>query len=127
MSALVAALAGLFSSSKVQDLGIEAIKKMGGLDGMDAKEKADYILNYIAATKHQSPTRRFIALLITSVYVLMILTWLVSAGVGYNVGYTPALEFAGAVKMFMESVLTYPVNIVLGFYFIVNIAQKAGK
>ena len=122
-----AILAGLFSSSKVQDLAIDGIKQLGGLNEMTAKEKSDYILAYIAQTKHQSPVRRLIAFMLTALYALVILTWLISAGVGYYFDVTVSLEFAGAVKMFMESTIIQPFNIVLGFYFVTQIAGKVGK
>ena len=119
--------AGLFSSSKMQDTAVDAVRKLGGLDEMSSKEKAEFILNYMAATKHQSPMRRLIALMLTMAYVGVLCVWLVSAGVGYYGGSVAALEMAGAVKMFMENVLLTPFNLVLSFYFVTNIAQKVGR
>jgi magnesium-transporting ATPase (P-type) len=119
--------AGLFSSTKMQDTAVDAVRKLGGLDEMSSREKAQFLLDYMAATKYQSPMRRLIALLLTVVYVGIICVWLVSAGVGYYGGSIAALEMAGAVKMFMESVLLTPFNLVLSFYFVTNIAQKVGK
>lgn len=119
--------AGLFSSTKMQDTAIDAVRKLGGLDEMSAKERHQFFLDYINSTKHQSPVRRLIALALTLAYTTLILVWLVAAGIGFNAGYTPAIEYAGAVKMFMESVVVQPFNIILAFYFVVNIAQKMGK
>jgi hypothetical protein len=119
--------AGLFSSSKMQDTAIDAVRKLGGLDEMTHKEKAQFLLDYMSQTKHQSPVRRFIALALTIAYTAVILTWVISAGVGYNFNYVPSIEYAGAIKMFMESVIVQPFNIILAFYFVTNIAQKLGK
>ena len=127
MTGFVAFLTGLLSSEKVVDVGLEAIRKAGGLDGMDAQAKADYVLAYIAATKHQSITRRLIAMVMVLLFALLCLLWTVAAAVGYYLDVTVSLELAGAVRHFLETVLMTPFNIVLGFYFIVNIAQKVGR
>jgi len=119
-------LAGLFSSTKMQDTAIDAVRKLGGLDDLNHKEKAQFLLDYMRETKHQSPVRRLIALLLTFAYVSVIIVWLVSAGSGYLLNYVPAMEYAGAVKLFMESTLTQPFNIILSFYFVMNIASKLG-
>lgn len=120
-------VASLFASSKMQDLAIEGIKKIGGLNEMTAQEQADYIIKYIEVTKHQSPMRRLIALTLTLLYSLVVLLWLGSAGVGYLWGYLPAMELAGAVRMFMTDIVVQPFNIILSFYFVTQIAGKFGK
>lgn len=119
--------AGLFSSSKAQDTAIDAVRKLGGLDDMNAKDKAQFLLDYITATKHQSPVRRLIALSLTALYSLIVTLWLVYSGVGYLFAYLPAMELAGATKVFLESVVTQPFNIILAFYFVTNIVQRMGK
>jgi hypothetical protein len=119
-------LANLFSSSKAQDLAIDGIRKIGGLNEMTPKEKSQYILDYMAATKHQSPIRRLIAFLLTFMYVSVIVVWLVSAGFGFIGDSVPALEFAGQVKVFMTDVIVQPFNIILSFYFVTQIAGKFG-
>ena len=126
-STIVAGLAGLFSSSKVQDLAIDGIKKIGGLNEMTPAEKSQYILNYIEATKHQSPIRRLIAFILTVLYAMVILIWITVAFIGYQWNYMPMLEFAGAVRMFMNDIIVQPFNIILAFYFVTQVAQKFGK
>lgn len=120
-------IATIFASNKVQDLAIEGIKKIGGLNEMTPSQKADYILKYIEVTKHQSPMRRLIAFTLTLLYSLVVVLWLGSAGVGYYLNYMPAMEFSGAVKMFMMDVVVQPFNIILSFYFVTQIAGKFGK
>lgn len=120
-------MAGLFSSSKAQDTAIDAVRKLGGLDDMNSKEKAQFLLDYMAATKHQSPVRRLIAMALTALYSLIALLWLTYSGIGYLMEYQPAMELAGATKMFLESVVVQPFNILLSFYFVTNIAQRMGK
>lgn len=127
MSAIIAALTGFFSSSKAQDLAISALKKVGSLDEMDSQAKADYIITFLNATRHQSVTRRFIALLMVVLFASLCLLWALSASIGYYFGVTVSLELAGAVKHFLESVVMTPFNLILSFYFVVNIAQKVGR
>jgi len=123
-SGIATFFAGLFSSTKMQDTAIDAVRKLGGLDEMSAKEKSEFILQYMDRTKHQSEVRRFIALVLVILYSLIATVWLISGGVGYLASYTPALEYAGSVKIFLESVVVQPFNIILSFYFVMNIAGK---
>jgi len=116
--------AGLFSSTKMQDTAIDAVRKLGGLDEMSAKEKGEFILQYMDKTKHQSEVRRFIALVLVVLYGCIACVWLLAGGVGYLASYTPALEYAGSVKMFLVDVVVQPFNIILSFYFVMNIAGK---
>lgn len=115
---------GLFSSSRMQDTAIDALRKVGGLDAATAQEQMDFVLKYVEATKHQSTVRRFIALLLTCLYSLLILCWVLFAGIGYLADYVVALEYAGAVKNFMVDTVVQPFNIILSFYFVMNIAGK---
>ena len=126
-TALTGFFGGLFSSSKAQDTAIDAIRKLGGLDEMTHKEKAQYILDLMNTTKHQSPVRRFIALMLSVVFSLLILIWVIAAGVGYYADLTVSLEYAGAIKMFLADVVQTPFSLILSFYFVLNIASKIGK
>ena len=127
MGGIIAMLTSAFASHKVQDLAIEGMRKMGGLDEMNSKEKAQYVLDYMQATKHQSPIRRLIAFMLTFIYASIIVVWLVSAGFGYLANFMPALEFAGQVKVFMSDVIVQPFNIILAFYFVTQIAGKVSR
>ena len=124
---IAAWIASIFASSKVQDLAIDGLRQVSGLNEMTAKEKSEYIIKYIEVTKHQSPMRRLIAFTLTMLYALVILLWLGSAVVGYYWNVPAALELAGAVKMFMGDVIVQPFNIILSFYFVTQIAGKFGK
>jgi hypothetical protein len=126
LGTLIAGLGGLFSSSKVQDLAIDGLRKVGGLNDMTPKEKSEYILRYMDATRHQSPVRRLIAFSLTGFYILILTTWLIAAGVGFMAHTPAALSFAGELRGFIAEVLTQPFNIILAFYFVTNIAGKFG-
>lgn len=120
-------IGGMFSSSKMQDVAIDGIKKLGGLDKMDDAEKAKFLLDYIDKTKHQSPMRRFIALLVVGVSTGFSVVWLLAATVGYGFDVKGALSLAQAVYEYSENVLAVPFGLVIGFYFATNIIQKVGK
>lgn len=126
LSFLGSAIAGLFSSSKAQDLAIDGLRKLGGLNDMTPAEKSQYVLDYMNATKHASPVRRLIALALTALYVLVIVIWLSVLGFGLFTTAPAALSFAGELKVFLAEVLTQPFNIILAFYFVTNIAGKFG-
>ena len=126
-SGLATFLVGLFSSTKMQDTAIDAVRKLGNLDEMSHKEKAQFLLDYMKETKHQSPMRRLIAFMLSISYGLVLFIWIVASGVGFYTGNVASLEYAGAIKAFMESVLLQPFNILLSFYFVTNIASRIGK
>lgn len=123
-SGLAAFFVSMFSSSKLQDTAIDGLRKVGGLDDMNQREKADYILKYIEVSKHQSPIRRLIAFTLTALYSLVVVSYLGAVGLGYLGGYLPAMELSGALKLFLESVVVQPFNLVLSFYFVTHIASK---
>lgn len=58
------AILGLFSTSKAADTAVRILGKVAGVDGLTAKEKADWVINYLQNTKHQSAVRRALALLV---------------------------------------------------------------
>lgn len=116
----------MFSSTKLQDTAIDGLRKVGGLDEMTQREKSEYILKYIEASKHQSPVRRLIAFTLTALYSLVVMLWLGAVGLGYLGDYLPAMELSGALRVFMESVIVQPFNIILSFYFVTQLATKFG-
>ena len=117
-------LAGLFSSSKMTDTAVEALRKVGGLDEMTTKEKADWVITYLNTTKHQSVARRFIAITLTCLYALIVLLWAFGALIGYAADFDSMINFAGSMKAGMIDIIVQPFNIILSFYFVINIAEK---
>lgn len=124
---IAAFFGGLFSSSRMQDTAVDALRKMGGLDDLNPKEKADFLLKYIEATRHQSATRRFIALTLTLTFCLFVGTWWIAAAVGHLFAIEAALMLAIAAKGFFLEIVFAPFNIILSFYFVMNIADRVGK
>lgn len=131
-TAVAGFFSGLFSSSKLTDTAVDGIRKLGGLDEMSGKEKAQFLLDYINTTKHQSPSRRFIA--ISMLIGLMIFTgmWLimriVAAFIIYFGGDAQAILVAcNDIYEMSKEVLMQPMNIIIGFYFVTDIAKRFGK
>lgn len=117
-------LGNMLGSSKATDVALDAVRKIGGLDDMNAKEKADYVLKYMEATKHQSPMRRFIAFVTATIWGLLVLNWMVAAGFGYIPGHAGSMAYANALMIFMRDVIDNPYNLILCFYFAMGIAGK---
>jgi hypothetical protein len=120
-------VSGLFSNSKLQDVAIDGIRKLGGLNEMTDQEKSEYLIKLMEVTKHQSPMRRLIAFMLASLFTLMSVIWLVAAGVGYYMGIDASLVYAGAVRNYFESVVREPFTWIVSFYFVIDIATKFKK
>jgi hypothetical protein len=122
-------LALIFGVSGVTDSALKIVDKLAGTD-WTAKEKAQYVLDYQEATKHQSPARRFIAICIMIVWALLIVSWLVGTIIGrfFMEGTLNAgTVFAADVSAFVALNITDPFNIILAFYFTTQILQGLKK
>lgn len=135
LSGIASFFGGMFSSSKMQDVAIDGIRKLGGLDEMTAKERADFLLAYMQQTKHQSPMRRFIAFAFVLGFVLFTGAWLITTilfRVGMGLGWSPALMgqldmLSDDIFAMTKEILLNPVNIIVGFYFVTDIAKRFGS
>jgi len=119
----------VFGFQGVSDTALKIVEKISGTD-WTAKEKAQYVLDYQNATKHQSPARRFIAMCVCFVWIVLILTWLVASIVGrfmYDEVLNPGTVLAADVSAFMDLNITNPFNIILAFYFTTQILQGLKK
>lgn len=122
-------LALIFGVSGVTDSALKIVDKLAGTD-WTAKEKAQYVLDYQEATKHQSPARRFIAICIMVVWSLLIMSWLVGTIVGrffMEGALNAGTVFAADVSAFVAMNITDPFNIILAFYFTTQILQGLKK
>lgn len=119
----------VFGFSGVSDTALKIVDKIAGTD-WTAKEKAQYVLDYQEATKHQSPARRFIAMCVCFVWIVLILTWLTASIIGrfaYDEVLNPGTVLAADVSAFMDLNITNPFNIILAFYFTTQILQGLKK
>jgi len=110
---ILATLAGMFATQKAADAAIGLLERFGHSE-MTAQEKADWFLKYQEATKHQSPMRRFIALAVTLMWSVVLLTWLalVIVSIWFDVSQQIIM-----VRMFFTENITSPYNLIIGFYF----------
>jgi len=114
----------LFSGDRIGDTVIDIIRDKTGLNELNDKERLEHerenirlLTQYQTATKHQSNTRRFIAVGVTALMFLFVVTWLISQGFGSLMQWEPGVYFAARIKTFYEDVLLMPTSLVLGFYF----------
>lgn len=122
-------LAAIFGFSGVADSALRIVDKIAGTD-WTAKEKAQYVLDYQEATKHQSPARRFIAICIMMVWAVLILSWLVGSILGrfvFGGALNAGTVFAADVSAFIALNITDPFNIILAFYFTTQILNGLKK
>lgn len=132
ISAIAGFFSGLFSSNKLADTAVDGIRKLGGLDELSDKEKAQFLLDHINATKHQSPARRFIAIAMLMGLMVFTGTWLLLRIVATAVAYSGGdngdiIKACNDIFAMTESVLMQPMNIIIGFYFVTDIAKRFGK
>lgn len=119
-------LALIFGTSGVTGSALKVVDKLAITD----KEKAQYVLDYQSATKHQSPARRFIAVCIMLVWVLLIMSWLAGTIAGrfcMDGALNAGTVFAADVSAFLALNITDPFNIILAFYFTTQILQGLKK
>lgn len=117
MISLFAGIAGLFGNNRVVDGGMKIIEHLTGADGMTGKEKADFILKWQAATAHQSPARRFIAVTVTLVWALTVVAYLSFIVLSkWFVLEDQVVWLSG----FIKDTIKEPFNIVIMFYFTVQ-------
>lgn len=133
---IMAGLNKLLGLDPVVETGMKIIDKLAGTD-FTAKEKAQWVLDYQAGTKHQSLPRRVIALSVAFIWLLCALLWLVSTiwlnfagGGGLQSGdIVPASAMAavgiqGDIERFVAEQLDKPFNLILSFYFLTQIVKR---
>lgn len=113
---LLSILKSVFSFTKASDTAVDIVRKFTGVDGFTDQQKAQFILDYMKTTEGQSMSRRVIALSLTFIYVLLILVWLVATCFG-------ASSISIPIEEFLDRVVLTPFNLVLSFYFVINIAK----
>ena len=110
---------GIFGFSSVIDSATKIVDKIAGTDWLP-QQKADFLLQYMESTRHQSPARRFIATMIAMVWLLMAVCWLISSGVGrffYDEALNPGTVLAADISAFMSLNINDGFSMILAFYF----------
>lgn len=123
---MLALLSKLFAFDSVVNTGTKIIDKIAGTD-WTSKEKAEWLLKYQEVTRHQSLARRFIAISVTVIWCLLVTVMIFSYIIGNIFGMPELLMIAKDMKMVMKDLVVEPMNLVIGFYFAINIIQGFKK
>ncbi len=105
-----------FGFSGVADTALKIVDKIAGTD-WTPDQKAKFTLDYLEATKHQSPARRMIATGIMLEHVMLVSVWTYSTLAGDKVT-------ADSIMAFMKSSINITLDIVVGFYFLLGMTKK---
>ena len=104
----------------------------GIIDGTDAlfftdEEKSragqkilDFKLAYAKATSGQNIARRFIAVAVTIVWFVLLITAIIAYATGFE-------SFAGYLFKVMTDVVLQPFSIIIGFYFLAHMVRSIGE
>lgn len=117
---VMTALKTIFSFSKAGDTAVDIVRKVTGTDGMTDREKADFVLEYLKVTSNQSVARRILALGFFALYSVFCLTWL-------GAYFFASGEQLDHIAAFIKEMLFTPLNLIVGFYFTINIVKSLGK
>lgn len=117
MSGFWTGVKSVFGFDGVAETALKIIDKVAGTD-WTPKEQADYVLQYMEATKHQSPARRFIAICITAEQVSLVMAWLVLTIIGEKLT-------AKEISDFLTSNINVTQNIIVSFYFLSHMVNKS--
>lgn len=129
----------------VAETGLRILEKVTGTDFTDA-DRAKFILDYHNARKHESPTRRLIAIMmllglmifglaygviggIASLYVFMSTEGVTLAEITASqnlaeITVKPLLQWKNDIYIFMKEIFVNPMSIVIGFYFLTSFQKK---
>lgn len=136
---VVSFLGGLFTSDKASDTIIDIIRDKSGVNDLTEKERVDSLLTFIEKTKHQSTTRRFLAIATMLGIVLFTSVWLFTGFVeAFYVFYStdtsslslasntsntakiaiqPLTQFRNNIIVMLDTNLKIPFTTIFGFYF----------
>lgn len=136
---VISFVGNLFTSDKASDTIIDIVRDKSGVNDLNGKDKVNAILDYIDKTKHQSETRRFLAIAtmfgiiaFTSLWSLVFLTesfyifistdtsthsLAVSTANTAKIAVQPLTQFRNGIIVLLNDVLKIPFTTVFAFYF----------
>ena len=112
----------IFGFEGVGESALKIVDKLAGTD-FTAKEKADYILKYMETTKHQSPTRRVLAVLFMSEQIMLVTVWLFATAANRLLEHVGAGLLASDVNAFLQSNVNISLGLIISFYFIIGVKK----
>ena len=116
---------GIKSVFGFEGVGESALKIVDKLAGTDwtPKEKTEYALKYMETTKHQSPTRRVLAILYMSEQFMLVTVWVIATAAGRLLKDEGSLLFANDVNLFLQSNVNVSLGLIISFYFIIGVKK----
>lgn len=109
-------VSGILGTDQAAKLAVDLIADKAGLNDMNGKDKADFMLQFMAATKHQSPVRRFLAILVSVMWAFLVLSWALLCFAGNIFDLQGAIATSGLFFSMIKEVSPYFAG-VLAFYF----------
>ena len=119
----------VFGFDGVGESALKIVDKLAGTD-WTPKEKAEYTLKFVEATKNRSQARRVIAYMVAFVWVIMTVSWLIATITGrylYDETLNAGTVLAADISAYVDLNITSPFNLVLGFYFTMGVVDKLKK
>jgi len=115
-------LISVFGFSGVGETALKIVEKISGTDYTD-KEKGQFVLDYMDKTKHQSPTRRILAILYMSEQFMLCTVWVGSAAAHRLLDFEGAGQLALDVNLFLQSNVNVTLGLIISFYFIIGVKK----
>jgi uncharacterized protein with von Willebrand factor type A (vWA) domain len=112
----------VFGFAGVGETALKIVDKIAGTDWTPDK-KAEFILAHAEATKHQSPTRRILAITIAAEQVMLVTVWTVAAIAGNAFALEGSIALAGAVESMLTNNVRMSMNGILAFYFLTGMKR----
>lgn len=106
----------------VGDTALKIVEKLTGTDD-SPEQKREFYLKAMAATKHQSPARRAMAMCFMAEQMMLVTVWTASVVLGNYFGIEGSKETAKSVSEFLTSNVNVTINIIIGFYFLVGVKR----
>ena len=112
----------VFGFDGVGESALKIVDKIAGTD-WTPKEQAQFILDHAEKTRYQSPTRRFIAILISLEWFLLATCWLISTITGRILESGNVLLIANDIQKFLASDVSMLINGIMAFYFLIGMKK----
>jgi len=112
----------VFGFEGVGQSALKIVDKIAGTD-WTPKEQAAFILDYSNATKHESKTRRVLAIGIFAEQFMLCTVWLTSRCIGAFIDSDQAVMLSVDIAEFMTSSTNVMLNGILAFYFLLNMKK----
>lgn len=106
----------------VGNTALKIVDKIAGTDWTPDK-KAEFILAHAAATKHQSPTRRVLAISIMAEQVMLVTVWTIATIIGRGFAVEGMTLLATDIHTMLTSTVNLALNGILAFYFLIGMRK----